>query len=233
MERKKNHVPHRHMKKQILLLASVIISTLAMAQDKPHFGVRGGFSSASMKGDAVNSLQNLLDFTNGAISTTSHSGFYGGGYVNIPISKELSVEPAMYYTQKGYTMTGKLNIKGADFLGINGKAQLNSQYIDVPVVLKGTMGGLQVFAGPQISYLTKADLHTTAGALGFNVVNSTSDATAQFNRWDMGLTGGIGYQFSNGLNITAAYDHGLSKVDANQNLNSYNRSFKVGLGFNF
>ena len=36
------------MKKQILLLASVIISTLAMAQDKPHFGVRGGFSSASM-----------------------------------------------------------------------------------------------------------------------------------------------------------------------------------------
>jgi hypothetical protein len=47
------------------------------------------------------------------------------------------------------------------------------------------------------------------------------------------LTGGIGYQFSNGLNITAAYDHGLSKVDAIQNLNSYNRSFKVGLGLSF
>ena len=59
------------------------------------------------------------------------------------------------------------------------------------------------------------------------------DATEQFNRWDAGITGGIGYQFANGLNITAAYDHGLSKADKNQNMEAYNRSFKVGLGISF
>jgi len=221
------------MKKKILLFASVIVSAMAMAQTTPAFGVRAGFSSAAMQGDAVNSLNNLLDFANGAITTGKHSGFFGGGYATVPLTQNLSLEPAVYYTQKGYELKGSLNMKGAEFLGANAKAQLNSQYIDVPVVLKGNIGGLQVFAGPQVSYLTKADLHTTAGVLGFNVVNSNTDATNQFNRWDMGLTGGIGYQFPNGLNITAAYDHGLSKVDANKNLDSYNRSFKVGLGFNF
>jgi len=221
------------MKKKILLFASVIVSAMAMAQTTPAFGVRAGFSSAAMQGDAVNSLNNLLDFANGAITTGKHSGFFGGGYATVPLTQNLSLEPAVYYTQKGYELKGSLNMKGAEFLGANAKAQLNSQYIDVPVVLKGNIGGLQVFAGPQVSYLTKADLHTTAGVLGFNVVNSNTDATNQFNRWDMGLTGGIGYQFPNGLNITAAFDHGLSKVDANKNLDSYNRSFKVGLGFNF
>ncbi|MGZ3917612.1 MAG: porin family protein [Flavisolibacter sp.] len=221
------------MKKQILLFASLVVSTLVMAQQKPSFGIRGGLSSATMKGDAVNSLNKLLDFTNGAISTGSHTGVFGGVYVNLPLGGPVSVEPAVYYTQKGYALQGALNIKGADFLGANARAQLNARYIDMPVVLKANFGGFQVFGGPQVSYLTKADLHTTGGVLGFNIFNSTQDATSQFNRWDAGLTGGIGYQFSNGLNITAAYDHGLSKTDAGQNMKAYNRSFKVGIGFGF
>jgi len=221
------------MKKRILLLASVFVSMLAMAQTKPVFGVRGGLSSATIQGDAVNSLNNLLDFTNGAITTGGHTGFFAGGYAAIPLSNTISVEPAVYYTQKGYELKGELNIKGAEFLGANAKAQLNSQYIDIPVVLKANLGGFQIFGGPQVSYLTKADLHTTGGVLGFNLLNSTTDATTQFNRWDAGVTGGIGYQFANGVNLMASYDHGLSKADANKNMNAYNRSFKVGLGFSF
>lgn len=221
------------MKKKFLLAASIVLSTLAMAQTKPVFGVRAGVSSASMQGDAVNSLKDLLDFTNGAITTGSHTGYFAGAYTSIPVTGNIAIEPAVYYTQKGYELRGELNIKGAEFLGANARARLNSQYVDIPVVVKASMGGLQLFAGPQVSYLTKAELNTTAGALGFNFLNSNSDATQQFNRWDAGITGGIGYQFSNGLNITAAYDHGLSRADANKNMNAYNRSFKVGLGFNF
>lgn len=221
------------MKKKILLFTSIVVSTLAMAQTKPSFGIRGGLSSATIQGDAVNSLNNLLDFTKGAITTSRHTGFFGGGYVNLPLSTNLSVEPAIYYTQKGYALQGELNIKGAQFLGANARAQLNSQYIDMPLLLKANVGGLQIFGGPQLSYLTKADLHTTGGVLGFNILNSKTDATSQFNRWDAGITGGIGYQFSNGVNIMASYDHGLSKTDANKNMNAYNRSFKVGVGFGF
>lgn len=221
------------MKKQILLFASFAISAITFAQSKPSFGISGGVTSSNMKGDAVNSLQNLIDYTNGAITTSSHTGFFAGVNAAIPVSELVSVQPGLYYSQKGYDMQGDLNIKGADFLGINGKAKLTSSYIDIPVLLKLNFNGLQVFAGPQVSYLAKADLKTTAGVLGFNVLNKTMDATNQFNRWDAGVTGGIGYQFTNGFNVFASYDHGLSKVDANQNVDSYNRSFKVGAGFRF
>ena len=221
------------MRKQFLLIASIIISSLCFAQVKPYFGIRGGVSSASMRGDAANNLNDLLDFTNGMVTTNNHTGFYGGAYATIPVSENLSIEPGLYYAQKGYELKGALNLKGLEFLGANAKAILASHYIDLPVLLKGNFGGFQVFAGPQVSYLTKADLRTTAGLLGFNVLNKKMDATDQFNRLDAGVTGGIGYQFTNGLNISAAYDHGLTKADANRNLDTYNRSFKIGIGYSF
>ncbi len=164
------------------------------------------------------------------VTTEPTTSFFEGGYVSIPLATGFSVEPALYYSLKGYEVRGALNVKGVDMLNANAKAQLQSHYIDMPVLLKANVGGLQVFAGPQFSYLAKADLKTTAGALGINLFTNKTDATAQFNRWDASLTGGVGYQFTNGMNIMASYDYGLSKVDANKNINSYNQGFKVCVG---
>jgi len=221
------------MKNRILLLTALIISSISFAQEKTSFGVRGGFISSGMKGEAVNNLQNLLDFTDGMVTTNNRSGFFAGGYANIPLGAQFSVEPGLYYSQKGYEMRGELNLKGLEFLGASATARLNTQYIDMPVLLKANFNGFQVFAGPQVSYLTNADLRTSAGVLGFNLLNNKLDATEQFNRWDVGVTGGIGYQFKNGVNVMAAYDHGLNRVDANKNVESYNRAVKIGVGISF
>jgi hypothetical protein len=221
------------MKKKFLLFATLLTTAFAMAQNASTVTVRAGVASSDMRGDANNSLNDLLGFTNGMISTTGRTGFFAGASANIPLTSLFSVEPGLYYTQKGYQLKGDLDIKAIDFLGVNAKAALNSSYIDIPLLLKANTGGLEIFLGPQLSYLTKAELRTTAGALGFNVVDSKLDATDQFSRWDAGVTGGIGYQFGNGFNIRAAYDHGLTKADANRNLDTYNRSIKLGLGFRF
>ncbi|WP_018614214.1 porin family protein [Segetibacter koreensis] len=221
------------MKKQLLLFVSIAISSLAISQVTPTFGLRAGLSSSGMRGDAVNSLKSTLDLANGNITTVNHTGFFAGTYATIPVGPVFSVEPALYYSQKGYELKGAFSIKGLNFLGANAKAKLNSQYIDIPVLLKANINGFQVFAGPQLSYLVQADLKTTAGALGINILNRKLDVSSQFNRWDAGVTGGIGYSFTNGINVMAAYDYGLSKVDANSNVNSYNRSIKVGIGFKF
>jgi hypothetical protein len=221
------------MKRQLLLLLTFALSAASFAQSKTGAGIRVGFTSAGLKGDAVSSLQNIIDYSAGMVTASNRTGLYGGGYVSVPLGGIMSLEPALYYAQKGYELKGALNLKGAEFLGVNAKAALTAHYLDLPVVLKANLNGFQVFVGPQVSYLAKADFRTTAGVLGFNVLDKTMDATQQFNRWDAGVTGGIGYQFSNGLNITAAYDHGLSKVDANKSFESYNRSVKVGIGFSF
>lgn len=221
------------MKKQLFFFAAVVASMGAMAQAAPSLGIRAGLSSAGIRGDAMTNLNSLLDFTNGMLRTGSRTGFFAGPYVTVPLSEKFSIEPALYYTQKGTALKGGLAIKAALFLGVSAHAQLNAHYIDLPVLAKATFGGFQVFAGPQVSYLTQAALKTTAGVLGINLLNKKFNVTDQFNRWDAGLTGGVGYQFSNGVNLTASYDRGLSKVDAAESLNSYNQSFKFGLGFRF
>lgn len=222
------------MKKHLLSLLTLAVSATAFAQLSPTFGIRGGLSSASMRGESVDNLKNILEFADGKIRTNNRTGFFAGGYASIPFDKMISIEPGLYYSQKGYEMKGAFNVKGAEFINANAKAQLQSDYVDMPLLLKADLGGgLQVFAGPQFSYLMKANLKTTAGMLGVNLLNNTRDVTEEFNRWDMGVTGGLAYKFENGINISAAYDHGLSKVDANKNSSSYNNAIKVGIGITF
>jgi hypothetical protein len=49
----------------------------------------------------------------------------------------------------------------------------------------------------------------------------------------VGVTGGLGYKFQNGFNLQAAYDHGLRRLDARNNFDTYNRVVKVSLGYEF
>ncbi|MEO6136036.1 MAG: porin family protein [Ginsengibacter sp.] len=221
------------MKNKTLLIFTLLISSLSYAQQTPTIGIKAGIISSGIQGDMVKTLTGLTDLSNGIITTSNHTGFFTGISTTIPVSNLLSVESGIYYSQKGYELKGALDLKGIDFLGANAKAVLLSQYIDVPILMKANFNGFQVFAGPQLSYLIKSDLKTTAGALGINLLSKTIDASAQFNSWDAAMTGGIGYQFQNGVNITASYDYGLLKIDANRNANAFNHAVKVGIGFNF
>ena len=72
-----------------------------------------------------------------------------------------------------------------------------------------------------------------AGLLGISLLNTNMDVTNNFNRADFAITGGASYTFDNGFSVNAGYDHGLSRLDKNSNFKSYNRTFKVGVGFRF
>lgn len=218
------------MKKQLLLFVCVFITILSFAQVRPLVGIRAGVTSSNISGDAVNNLKSIIDLSKGMITTNSRQGFYAGGYLVIAASDVILIEPAIYYSQKGYEMKGALDIKGMGLLGANAKSSLKIQYIDVPVVVKAKVGGLQIFAGPQFSYLLNANMKTTAGILGFNLLNNNIDATSQFNKTDFALTGGVEFELTPSIHVIASYDYGLSKLDANRNISSYNRSFKLGIG---
>lgn len=210
-----------------------MISLSLFAQHKTSFGIRGGYAAARMQGDAMNSLDNVLNFTGDRITTGSRSGIFAGGFVSVPVSENFAIEPGLYYSQKGYEMKGSLQWKAVEFLNASAKAKLDAHYVDLPLYLKANFGGFQFFAGPQVSYLVNADLKTRAGVFGINLLQKNWDVTNDYNRLDAGLSGGIGYQFNNGINLSAVYDHGLSKVDADKSLEAYNRLFKIGLGMRF
>ena len=221
------------MKNKILLFSFILFASAASAQSNISFGVKAGLSSTNMRGDAVDNLSSVLDFTNGMISTRSRTGFYGGVFVDVPLGNDLSIEPGIYYTQKGYELNGNLDIKGLGFLGANASSQLQADYIDVPLLLKLKAGNLYVTLGPQFSFLTSANLKSSAGLLGINLLNNKMDVSNNFNKVDMGVTGGIGFSLSKNFSINAAYDYGLQRVDANNKVNAYNQGFKIGLTAGF
>ncbi len=220
--------------KRKITFAIIGILFLNYAQSQIKYGIKAGANIANWQGDAVKSMGNVVDLTNGFISTKGRTGFHIGGYVNIPVSGNVSFEPGLQYSQKGYTMVGDLKIDALKFLGANASAKVQADYIDIPLVIRANVSkGFSIYAGPQVSFLVKNNLKLDAGILGFSLFSRNLDITNNFNKTDIALAGGAGYQFDNGFNINAGYDYGLSKVDKNSNFKAYNRVVKVSVGFSF
>jgi Outer membrane protein beta-barrel domain len=231
-DRLKNNC-HGVMKKSLRLsMAAVLLSFSSFAQ--VQYGIKAGVNFSNWKGEFMESLNNVVSLSNGFVQSQMKPGIYVGGFAELPLAQNFSIQPGLYYSQKGYTLQGDLSIEKLNFLSANARAQVQSHYIDIPVLLKAEpVKGLQIYAGPQISYLAKNNLHVNAGVLGFSLLNTNLDITDQFQRWDMAIVGGVGYQFENGLNIHAGYDHGLKRLDANENFRTFNRVYKLGVGFKF
>ena len=234
MSRQKNPDSIFNMRKIYTLTAILLMIGVAQVNAQLKYGINAGLNHSSWKGDAMGSMQDAMEFTNGMITTRAKNGFYAGGFVEMPLGGVISIQPGVYYSQKGYALKGSLLGDKLDFLGVNAKAELQSHYIDIPLLIKAEVAkGLQLYAGPQLSYLLKNNLRMDAGLLGISLVNTNMDVTENFNKADVGITGGASYTFDNGFSINAGYDHGLSRLDKNSNFKSYNRTFKVGVGFRF
>lgn len=221
------------MKKNLLVFIVLLVSAFSSTA-QVSFGVQAGGNVSALKGDAIKSLNNLFDITNGIVDQTSKFGFSGRTYASIPIDKSFEVETGVSYQQKGYKITGDFN---STFLKLlNARADLinTSQYIGLDALAKVTPAeGLSIKAGPQVSYLVKNNLKIRSSVLGFNLLNQNVNLTSNTNEWDFGLTGGIGYKFKNGISLNGYYTHGLSPIDKNATVKAYNRSGGVTVGFEF
>ena len=222
------------MKQKILLSIISTFLLLNVIQAQVSYGVRSGVNFAKWQGDDLQIIEDLLDKTDGYLVTKGRTGLHIGGYVHIPISETFAFEPGLEYSKKGYSIKGDFQIPALKYFGINVGAQVQSHYIDIPLVLKANVyKGFQVYAGPQVSYLVRSTLNAKLGVLGISIFNKGFGITERFNKVDLGLTGGLGYQFDNGINIQAGYDYGLSKLDKNDNYAAYNRVVKVSVGYTF
>lgn len=221
------------MKKNLLSLFSILLFTY-IASAQASFGVQAGGNVSTLKGDAIQLLNNVFDITKGIVDQKSKFGFSGRAYASLPISQSFGIETGLSYQQKGYKISGDFN--SAFLKLINAKADLinTSHYIGLDALAKVTVAeGLSIKAGPQISYLAKNNLNLRSSILGFNLLNQNIDLTNNTKAWDMGLTGGISYKLSNGITLNGYYSYGLSPIDKNANIKAYNRSGGISLGFEF
>ena len=131
-------------------------------------------------------------------------------------------------------LKGTLPFPALDFLNarVTGTARL--AYIDVPVLAKVYITpGFYLYAGPQASFLVSGKARVDASVLGFSGYKQDFDVSNQLRKVDFAAVGGLGYQFDNGLGLSAGYDYGFTSLDSGNRFQAYNRVAKVGLSYAF
>ena len=205
-------------KRNIIITASLItcitlsISFNSMAQDKVwSFGPEAGVSFSKYGKDAGTN-----DFKSGAI---------GGVFLTYSIMNTFAVTTKLLYSQKG-----------ASFESIDTKQTLN--YFEVPIIGRFFLnkeGSFRpnIFVGPSLGFLTGA-----TNKVGSNDRVDIENYENIFNGFDLGVTGGMGFNFliSNEtyIIIDARYTHGLSDITkANGNVNNNALGLTAGISFGF
>jgi Outer membrane protein beta-barrel domain len=200
-----------------------------------RFGFRAGLNVADLQGDAVQSFTTLAGYApDGSISKQLRPGFYAGVFATLPLGPGFAIEPGITYAEKGAVLKGTLPFPALDFLNANVTGTARLAYIDVPVLAKVFITpGFYLYAGPQASFLVSGKARVDASVLGFSAYKQDFDVANQLRKVDFAAVGGLGYQFENGLGLSAGYDYGFTSLDSNNRFQAYNRVAKVGLSYSF
>ena len=191
--------------KKFLFLVSFAALTVSAANAQSGFGIRGGANFFNFGGSDVSEN----DYTN-------RVGFHAGIYATILPEGPVSVEPGVFYSVKGSQNDD----------GLDSRAVLD--YVDVPVLLRFRIGeGFNLFAGPQISFLTNSKFE---GEFGGSTLSFDTD---EIKSTDAGLVFGLGYNLPQGFNVQGSYDYGLTPIFKDSDSDVFNRGFKVSLGYTF
>lgn len=211
--------------KKLLLIALCLTVFQVEAQSKLKPGIRAG--------------ANFSRLTN---SEEGKTDFYLGGLLEIKFAKIYTLQPELIYTRQGGTVSYNFNQSFYDpiYDPINDPAIKNKtsvkhdlDYLSLGIINKFTFGkGFQVVVGPTIDF-------QVAGEKPYFI----SDDLIGF---DIALSGGIGYAFSNGLTLEARFKQGMVDIygdnynqtnDSNNNGNydevKLNQLFQIGASYSF
>ena len=192
------------MKKITLSIFAIILAISASAQTV-GYGPRVGFNVATLSDRAFDARYN----------------FNAGAFVEVDFSPRWSVELSAIYSRQGATQkdTPISLIEKAN-------STLCLDYMNAPLVVKYyPWQGLNVFLGPQFSFLVNAKMK-----LG-DIENSVK---RYFHTFDIGAVIGVGYTWECGMLVNLQYNQGLRPIHENSNHNkTYNGVVQLNVGWRF
>ena len=170
-----------------------------------------------------------------AVKSTNLIGFHAGGLFNIDVTDEVSIQPGLFYSNKGYQYNQALS-NGSQSVQkpIMGKIQLN--YLEAPLnvlykfeatrKINGYFGGGGYLGyGLSGSYAVqsqKADVSFSKSIEGY-----------QYKNPDYGVNAVIGAELSKHVAIEANYSLGLNNLSYYQSSTIHNRSMGLSIGYLF
>lgn len=227
--------------KHIPLLAILLIGAqLVSAQSTKKFGIKAGFNEAFINGGTLPSA------TKGKFLP----GFHVGVFKDFDLGKSWSIQPALFYTIKGYKATTDIIIPGpppsSGTQSLHEDGKQTYQYLELPLNMlyniKIKSSKIFVGGGPYMGYL-----FTAVGQRNTSINNATPVFTetkrvvggnnGTFKRTDFGLNGLLGFSLKNGLMFSYSISYGFTNIIANQGTNptatTKNRVMNFSLGYEF
>ena len=212
------------MKKTILILCTLFLSSKAAAQDhKVKLGIKAGLNITN------------LTYDESELNSSAKTGVTGGLMLEIPLTKNFSLQPELLYSQQG----SKSSYSDPDVTNSNFKSTIKLNYLNTPVMLKYYVTkDLTLQAGPQIGILLKANNKYEDNFLGFE--NKESMNLKEYaSGIDTSVNFGLGYQFKQKYYADARYNLSYSNIFKESDM-SYiinndmkNRVFQITLGYFF
>ena len=208
------------MKKLSFFLIILIGVYFSGNAQKTRVGLHAGTSLANYK----------FEYAGTNISGDSKTGFIAGLLVDIPVSTNFSIQPALNFVQKGTQ---------SEDMGEKSTISVNCLEIPVNFLYKtgGNAGSFFVGGGPSFAF-------NMSGKSKYDDGNSIEEEDIKFGNdqdndhmksMDAGINFLAGYQFSNGLFLSAGYNQGLSNMalysDDDESIKSNYFSIKIGFMF--
>ncbi|MBP9926326.1 MAG: PorT family protein [Cyclobacteriaceae bacterium] len=141
--------------------------------------------------------------------------FHVGLLGHIHMSDEIAIQPEIYYSAQGT----QYKSNGSDL-------KLNLNYVNVPLLLQYMFdNGFRLQAGAQLGILASAKSE---------IGGTTTDVKSSFKGTDIAGVVGMSYvKPSTGLGFDIRYNYGVTNISENDNIESFNRGFQVGIFYLF
>lgn len=197
-----------------ILTSFLLAGTPVWAQ---KVGVKGGLNFTNLT-----NLDSNLDDPN------MRTGFHLGGFVSMPITKQIALRPELYYIQKGSSFTANILGGAAEFTN-------KVDYLELPVLIDvEVMGPIHFQMGPYFSYLLNA-------GYDFSWLGTSTEGDinkSDLNPLEVGAAVGLSFHLEN-LEVGARYGMGLTKLGLDQKIGDFtieasetkNQSFILSVGF--
>jgi hypothetical protein len=216
------HKKSNKMKKiiTIAVIAASSFLTAASAQ-KTSFGFNGGITMSSYKTKSGDET----------FTSKLRTGFSLGFVTDIPLSKSVSLQPALQYTQKGGVETGTVDYQ--DY-----KQTTTFNYLDIPVNLiyktNSAHTKFYIGAGPSVAFgingLTEYESGDKTSTDNIKFGNGEDDDVKGL---DLGANMLAGVLFKSGVSISMNYNMGFSNlvIGGNKDFSAHNRSWGLRVGY--
>lgn len=236
------------MKKIILLLAAIVVTGSGVFAQL-SWGIKGGLNISSID-NMRNSLSSPdspeLDIDidpDNKLGGNMKPSFYAGAFAEYKITKGLGVQLEVVYSRQGARYSYDIDPVGS-FEGYDAKGVIavRANYINVPVIAKiHATKELSLDIGPQFGFMAGKPKMVASVEASKDDIRTTSKTVLKMNNnmlesFDMSLSVGASYKFTDNLDMTVRYNFGLTDIAGSdmKKINSLrNNNFQLGLGFRY